>query len=55
MAYKAARAAVARAAEIVWEPEYRSVAEIFTESGSSPMDVPLHAGAARFWREHTGT
>jgi TRAP-type uncharacterized transport system substrate-binding protein len=54
LAYRAAKAAVARAAEIVWEPEYRGVAELFTEGPSSPMDVPLHAGAARFWRERTG-
>jgi hypothetical protein len=45
---------VAREAEIVWEPEYRGVAELFMETESTPMDVPLHAGAARFWREHTG-
>jgi TRAP-type uncharacterized transport system substrate-binding protein len=47
-------AAVARAAEIVWEPEYKGVQELFTEGASSPMDVPLHEGAARFWREHGG-
>ena len=55
LAYKAARAAVARAPEIVWEPEYRGVQELFTEGDSSPMDVPLHPGAARFWREHDGS
>ena len=54
LAYKAARAAVARAAEIVWEPEYQGVHELFTEGASSPIDVPLHPGAERFWREHNG-
>ena len=54
LAYEAAKGAVARAAEVVWEPEYEGVHQIFTEAPTSPFDVPLHAGAARFWREHTG-
>jgi hypothetical protein len=52
-AYEVARAAVDREKQIVWEPEYKGIAEVFSESDSSPMDVPLHPGAERFWREYT--
>ncbi len=53
IAYEIARAVAAREPQIVWEPEYGGIAEVFTETPSSPMDVPLHPGAARYWREHT--
>ena len=52
-AYEVARAAVDREKQIVWEPEYKGIAEVLSESDSSPMDVPLHPGAERFWREYT--
>lgn len=53
VAYKIARAAVAREAQIVFEAEYQGINEVFTEGPSSPIDVPLHAGSDRFWREYT--
>ena len=55
IAYEAAKAAVIREKEIVWEAEYKGISELFTESESSPIDVPLHPGAARFWKEYSGS
>ena len=52
IAYEIARGVAAREPQIVWEPEYAGIAEVFTQSPSSPMDVPLHPGAARFWKDH---
>lgn len=52
MAYEIARAVAEREQQVVWEPEYGGIAQVFEESEGSPMDVPLHPGAARFWREH---
>jgi TRAP-type uncharacterized transport system substrate-binding protein len=51
--YRIARAAAAREPYIVFEPEYESLSDLFEEGPSSPFDVPLHAGAQRFWDEHT--
>lgn len=53
MAYEIARAVAEREQQVVWEPEYGGIAQVFEESEGSPMDVPLHPGAARFWREHS--
>ena len=50
-AYEVARAVADREQQIVWETEYGGIAQVFQESEGSPMDVPLHPGAARFWRE----
>jgi TRAP-type uncharacterized transport system substrate-binding protein len=50
-AYQIARAVAAREQQVVWEEEYEGLAQVFAESEASPMDVPLHPGAARFWRE----
>ena len=51
MAYEIARGVAAREQQVVWETEYAGIAQVFQESEGSPMDVPLHTGAARFWRE----
>ncbi len=51
IAYEIARGIVEREQQVVWEPEYGGIAQVFQESEGSPMDVPLHPGAARFWRE----
>jgi TRAP-type uncharacterized transport system substrate-binding protein len=53
-AYDIARALVEREQQVVWEPEYEGIAQLFEDSEASPMDVPLHPGAARFWREWSG-
>lgn len=51
-AFQVAKAIAAREQQIVFEPEYTGLHEIFTETPSSPMDVPLHPGSAMFWAEH---
>lgn len=51
MAYQVAKAIAAREQQIVWEDEYTGLHEVFTETPSSPMDVPLHAGTQKFWKE----
>ena len=50
-AYEIARAVATREEQVVWEAEYEGLAQVFAESEASPMDVPLHPGAARFWRQ----
>ncbi len=50
-AYEVAKAIAAREKQIVWEDEYEGLREVFTETPSSPMDVPLHPGSAKFWKE----
>ena len=51
MAYQVAKAIAAREQQIVWEDEYTGLHEVFSETPSSPMDVPLHAGTQKFWKE----
>jgi TRAP-type uncharacterized transport system substrate-binding protein len=53
IAYDVARSVAAREQQIVWEDEYTGIAQVFSEAETSPMDVPLHPGSARFWREYT--
>jgi TRAP-type uncharacterized transport system substrate-binding protein len=53
VAYDVCAALHAREPEIPWEEgAYEGIAQIATESESTPMDVPLHPGAARWLREH---
>jgi len=52
MAYEVARAAAAREDQIAWEKDYSGLSAVFSETDASPMDVPLHPGAERFWREY---
>ena len=54
MAYEVARGAAARKEQIPWEKDYSDISAVFSETDASPMDVPLHPGAERFWREYTG-
>ena len=52
IAYDAAAAIAARETEIVWVPEdYTGVAQVFENTDATPLDVPLHPGAERFYRE----
>jgi TRAP-type uncharacterized transport system substrate-binding protein len=52
-AYEVAAALVARYGEVPWEPGEGSLGphQIGTETDATPMDVPLHPGAERFYRE----
>ena len=53
VAYEVCNALAAREAEIPWEKETDgSALHMVSESDSTPMDVPLHPGAARWYREH---
>jgi TRAP-type uncharacterized transport system substrate-binding protein len=53
VAYDICGAIAARAAEIPWEAGIADAAALVgQESESTPMDVPLHPGAARWYREH---
>jgi TRAP-type uncharacterized transport system substrate-binding protein len=53
VAYDVCGALAAREAEIPWEKGTGGTAlHMGRESDSTPMDVPLHPGAARWYREH---
>jgi TRAP-type uncharacterized transport system substrate-binding protein len=53
IAYDICAALAAREAEIPWEQGTDgSALHMGRESDSTPMDVPLHPGAARWYREH---
>jgi TRAP-type uncharacterized transport system substrate-binding protein len=53
VAYDICAALAAREAEIPWEEKTeRTALHMGRESDSTPMDVPLHPGAARWYREH---
>ena len=55
VAYDVCGALAARAAEIPWERGSEgTVAQMGRETEATPMDVPLHPGAARWYREHAG-
>jgi TRAP-type uncharacterized transport system substrate-binding protein len=52
-AYDICAALAAREAEIPWEKgSDGSALNMVTESDTTPMDVPLHPGAERWYREH---
>jgi TRAP-type uncharacterized transport system substrate-binding protein len=53
VAYEVCNALAAREAEIPWEKGIDgSALHMGSESDSTPMDVPLHPGAERWYREH---
>ena len=53
VAYDVCGAFVARQHEMPWEePTYTGIAAVFHETDATPMDVPLHPGAARWFEEH---
>jgi TRAP-type uncharacterized transport system substrate-binding protein len=53
MAYDICGALAAREAEVPWEKNTGgSALHMVSETESTPMDVPLHAGAERWYREH---
>jgi TRAP-type uncharacterized transport system substrate-binding protein len=56
-AYKVCGAIAAREGEIAWEDAkgwspFQGAAQLGRETEATPMDVPLHPGAARWFREH---
>ena len=57
IAYRIVDAIHAREAEIVWEnfnqwAPYQGIGALGEETDATPRDVPLHPGAARWFREH---
>ena len=51
--YKVCAAIAARAAEIPWEDRsWSGIAQPFTETVATPMDVPLHRGAERWLKDN---
>ena len=54
VAYDVCGAFAARENEMPWEEgTYTGIAQVFHETDATPMDVPLHPGAAKWYREHT--
>lgn len=51
VAYKACAAIHARQAEISWESSYTGVDQLGRETDATPLDVPLHPGAEKWYRE----
>src|SRR3990172_1383662 len=51
-AYKVCDALQARKDEIFWESSYTGIGQLGQETEATPMDVPLHPGAAKWYREH---
>jgi TRAP-type uncharacterized transport system substrate-binding protein len=53
VAYDVCAAFAARQNEMPWEtPAYTGITQVFHETDATPMDVPLHPGAARWYDEH---
>ncbi len=53
IAYKVCGALQAREAEIPWEKGgYTGIGQLGQDTEATPLDVPLHPGAARWYREH---
>jgi len=53
VAYKVCGALQSREAEIPWEQgNYTGIGQLGQDTEATPLDVPLHPGAARWFREH---
>ncbi len=52
VAYDVAGALAARVAEVPWESGFQGAGQIGTETDATPMDVPLHPGAERWYRDN---
>ncbi len=52
MAYDVCAGFASRAAEIVWEDSFTGVGQLAGGTDATPNEVPLHPGAARWFREH---
>ena len=50
-AYKVCAAIAQRAEHIRWESSYTGIAQIGVETEATPLDVPLHPGAERWYQE----
>jgi TRAP-type uncharacterized transport system substrate-binding protein len=50
--YDVCGAIAARAFEMPFEEDYKSIAQLGSDTEETPIDVPLHPGAERWFREH---
>ncbi len=50
-AYKVCAAIQARESEIFWEDSYTGIGQLGQDTEATPLDVPLHPGAAQWYRE----
>ncbi|MBI4525800.1 MAG: hypothetical protein HY695_18545 [Deltaproteobacteria bacterium] len=51
-AYKVCDAIQARQSEIEWETAPTGIGQLGQDTDATPLDVPLHPGAAQWYREH---
>jgi TRAP-type uncharacterized transport system substrate-binding protein len=51
-AYEVCAAFAARAGEIPWEESFTGLDQLGRDTAATPIDVPLHPGAARWFKEH---
>jgi TRAP-type uncharacterized transport system substrate-binding protein len=51
-AYKVCAALHARESEIYWESSYTGIGQLGQDTEATSRDVPLHPGAAQWYREH---
>ena len=49
--YKVCAAIQARESEIFWEDSYTGIGQLGQDTNATPLDVPLHPGAAQWYRE----
>jgi TRAP-type uncharacterized transport system substrate-binding protein len=53
-AYEVCAAFAGREAEIPWEDSYTGLAQLGRDTAATPIDVPLHPGAERWFKEQGG-
>jgi TRAP-type uncharacterized transport system substrate-binding protein len=51
-AYKVVAAIAARKDQIYWESSFTGIDQLGRDTEATPLDVPLHPGAERWYREH---
>lgn len=52
IAYRVCDALSARSEHVPWEVSYTGIGQTGQDTEATPIDVPLHPGAARWYREH---
>lgn len=52
VAYDVCGALNARTAWVPWEPSFTGIDQLGRDTDATPLDVPLHPGAERWYREH---
>jgi TRAP-type uncharacterized transport system substrate-binding protein len=53
MVYDVCGAIAARDFEMPFEEDYKGIAQLGRDTEETPIDVPLHPGAEKWFREHT--